>query len=31
MKAEALERIKENYDETAWLHLKALLDPNGRK
>jgi tetratricopeptide (TPR) repeat protein len=31
MRAEALERIKENYDESAWLHLKALLDPNGRK
>lgn len=31
VKAEALERIKENYDETAWLQLKALLDPDGRK
>jgi len=31
LKAEALERIKENYDETAWLQLKALIDPEGRK
>lgn len=31
LKAEALERIKENYDETAWLHLKALVDPGNHK
>jgi tetratricopeptide (TPR) repeat protein len=31
VKSEALERIKENYDETAWLQLKALIDPDGRK
>jgi hypothetical protein len=31
LKAESLERIKENYDETAWLQLKALIDPEGRK
>lgn len=31
IKSEALERIKENYDETAWLQLKALTDPEGRK
>ena len=30
-KSEALERIKENYDEAAWLQLKALIDPDGRK
>jgi tetratricopeptide (TPR) repeat protein len=31
LKSEALERIKENYDETAWIQLKALIDPDGRK
>jgi tetratricopeptide (TPR) repeat protein len=31
VRSEALERIKENYDETAWLQLKALIDPDGRK
>jgi len=31
LKSESLERIKENFDETAWLQLKALLDPDGRK
>ncbi len=31
LKTEALERIKENYDEAAWLQHKALLDPDGRK
>ena len=31
LKSEGLERIKENYDEAAWLQLKALLDPDGRK
>jgi len=27
MKAEALERLKENYDESAWRQLKAMVDP----
>jgi tetratricopeptide (TPR) repeat protein len=31
VKSEALERIKENYDETAWIQLKALIDPDGHK
>ena len=31
LKSEVLERIKENYDETAWFQLKALIDPDGRK
>jgi tetratricopeptide (TPR) repeat protein len=31
LKSESLERIKENYDETAWIQLKALIDPDGRK
>jgi tetratricopeptide (TPR) repeat protein len=31
VRSDALERIKENYDETAWLQLKALIDPDGRK
>lgn len=31
LRSESLERIKENYDETAWFQLKALIDPDGRK
>jgi Flp pilus assembly protein TadD len=27
MQSEALERLKENYDESAWRQLKAMLDP----
>ena len=27
MQFEALERLKENYDESAWRQLKAMLDP----
>jgi tetratricopeptide (TPR) repeat protein len=31
VRIESLERIKENYDETAWLQLKALVGAEGRK
>ncbi|MGD0579514.1 MAG: tetratricopeptide repeat protein [Bryobacteraceae bacterium] len=31
MQSEALERLKENYDESAWRQLKAMLDPETHK
>jgi Flp pilus assembly protein TadD len=27
LRVEELERLKENYDESAWLHLRAVLNP----
>lgn len=27
LRVENLERVKENYDESAWLHLRAVLNP----
>lgn len=31
LNSEALERLKENYDESAWRQLKAMLDPASNK